>query len=348
MPGGLAPPPGPAEAGAETARSDGDPKAALLRGVLLPAVIAIVIGTVFVAVFLAAFHDPVPRDLPVGVVGSEQQVDQVRQAFAEQAPGRFAVSAVPDEAAAEDAVRHRDLYGVLVLGGGPPQLLTAGANGQGVAATLTGAFTPVAQQAGQQLQVQDLVPLADGDTRGLAIFYAAFGVVLGGFLFGIVSFQVAPKLPLRWRVLSVVLFGVVSGLAVALLADTGFGSVPAPFAEAALVVGLLATAIAATAAFVLRLIGAAGTFVTSVGLLVFGNATSTGNLPAEYLPSWMEPLAHVLPPGVAVRALRGASYFADDGVVPAVWVLAAWTVVPLLLIAVLDATGRRRARPAGA
>ena len=348
MPGGLAPPPGPAEVGAETERSHGNRAAALGRGVVLPAVIALVVGVVFVAVFIAGFHDPRPRDLPVGVVGTQQQVQQVRDAVAEAAPGRLAVRTVPDEAAARDAVLHRDLYGVLLLGGPQPRLLSAGANGQGVTQTLTGAFGPVAQQTGQQLQLEDLAPLASGDTRGLAIFYAAFGVVLGGFLYGVVAFQVAPRLTLRWRVTSIALFGAAGGVAVALLADTAYSSVPAPFWEVVAIVGLLGTSIAATATLVLRVVGAAGTFVTSVGLLIFGNATSTGNLPAEYLPSWMEPLAHVLPPGVAVRALRGASYFADDGVVPAVWVLAAWTVVPLLLIAVLDATGRRRARPAGA
>jgi hypothetical protein len=88
--------------------------------------------------------------------------------------------------------------------------------------------------------------------------------------------------------------------------------------------------------------------VLSIGLITLGNATSTGNLPAEYLPPWLHPLAYILPPGVAVRALRGATYFADDGVGQAVWVLGLWSVVPLALIGVLDALSRRRqnrARP---
>jgi hypothetical protein len=43
-----------------------------------------------------------------------------------------------------------------------------------------------------------------------------------------------------------------------------------------------------------------------------------------------------------VRALRGALYFRDDGVAQAWFVLTAWTVVPLALIALLDALSRRR------
>jgi hypothetical protein len=209
--------------------------------------------------------------------------------------------------------------------------------------TVTGAFTRAVQQAGQQLQVQDLRPLAPGDTRGLGIFYGAFGVVLGGFLFGITSYQAAPKLPLRWRLVSIGVFAVASGVLTAWAAAVAFAAIPAGFGVVAALVGLLALSIAATVALVLRLIGSAGTFLTSLGLVILGNATSTGNLPAEYLPPWLQPLSGVLPPGVAVRALRGATYFAGDGVARAVWVLALWSVVPLLLIAVVDEVSRRRA-----
>jgi hypothetical protein len=343
VPGGFAPPPGPARAGAETERSGGSPAAALARGVGMPALVATVIGLAFVVVFLDAFHDPQPHELPVAVVGSSQQVDAVTAAVQQAAPGHLQLRPVADEATARDAVLHADVYGALVLGGPAPRLLTAGAQGQGVTMTLTQAFTPVAQQAGQQLQVTDLQPLAPGDARGLGIFYGAFGVVLGGFLFGITSYNAAPLLPLRWRVVSILLFAVVSGLLVAWAADVLYAAVPAGFGMVALLVGLLATAVAAPAAFLLRAIGSGGTFVTSLGLITLGNATSTGNLPAQYLPPWMAPLAHVLPPGVAVRALRGATYFADDGVARACWVLGLWAVVPLLLIAALDAFRRRTA-----
>ena len=341
MPAGFTPPPGPAEAGVETERSAGSRPAALARGVGVPALVATVVGLAFVVVFLDAFHAAQPHDLPVGVVGSTQQVEQVRAALDDAAPGQFAVEGLPDEDAARTAVLHRDLFGVLVPGQ-PARLLSAGANGQGVTATLTEAFTPIAQQSGSQLQQEDLRPLAPGDTRGLGIFYAAFGVVLGGFLFGINSYAAAPKLPLRWRLLSIALFALVSGTLVAFAADVLFDAVPAGFGTVALLVGMLALATAAPAALVLRSIGSAGTFVTSLGLVILGNASSTGNLPAEYLPPWLAPLAGILPPGVAVRALRGATYFAGDGVAQALWVLAAWSVVPLLLIALLDAIGRRR------
>ncbi|MCZ2804012.1 hypothetical protein O2W18_02730 [Modestobacter sp. VKM Ac-2983] len=338
MPGGFSPPPGPAEAGVERERSGGSRTAALARGVGVPALVATLIGLAFVVVFLAAFHAAVPHDLPVAMVGSQQDVAAVTDALEERLPGRLAPRPLPDEAAARAAVRQADVYGALLLTGPQPQLLVAGAHGQGVTTTLTQAFQPITES----LQVEDVRPLSPGDTRGLGIFYGAFGVVLGGFLFGINSYQAAPKLPLRWRVVSILLFAVASGLLVAWAAGVLFDAIPADFGVLALLVGLLALAVAAPAALLLRAIGSGGTFVTSLGLIILGNATSTGNLPAAYLPPWMEPLAGILPPGVAVRALRGASYFADDGVARALWVLASWSIVPLLLIAVLDAVRRRR------
>jgi hypothetical protein len=120
VPAGFSPPPGPAEAGAETERSQGSVSAALLRGVGVPALVATLIGLAFVVVFLDAFHAAIPHDLPVGVVGPGQQVASVTAALAGTAPGQLAVRPLADEAAAREAVLHHDVYGALVLGGPAP------------------------------------------------------------------------------------------------------------------------------------------------------------------------------------------------------------------------------------
>lgn len=292
MPAGLQPPPGPAEGGAEARRSGGSPVKAFLRAVLGAPVVATLVGLAFVVVFLDAFHASRPHALPVAVVGTPQQLTQVSPALEKQAPGQFRVRRLPDEPAARTAVLHREVYGALVPGP-PPRLLVAGANGQAVTMTLTEAFSPMAQALGGVRRPQDLRPLAPGDTRGLGIFYGAFGVVLGGFIFGLLSYQAAPKLQLRWR-----------SWACGPWARGHVRALDRPDDAR--------------------------------------QRHQHGNLPAEYLPPWLHPLSFVLPPGVAVRALRGATYFAGDGVAQAAWVLALWSVVPLVLIGVLDAISRRR------
>src|SRR5947209_7354931 len=121
MPAGFQPPPGPAEPGAETERSQGSPVGAFLRAVLVPPAVATLVGLAFVVVFLDAFHRPQPHDLPVAVVGTQQQAAQLSGALEQQAPGHFRVRALPDEAAARRAVLHREVYGAL-LPGPPPRL----------------------------------------------------------------------------------------------------------------------------------------------------------------------------------------------------------------------------------
>ncbi|MGY1830670.1 hypothetical protein ACI8AA_09615 [Geodermatophilus sp. SYSU D01180] len=342
MPAGLAPPPGPADQAAEEERSDGSPARAGLRGIVLPAAVAVAIGTLLVAVYLAAFPTAAPHDLPVGIAGPAAEVDAVRQAVAEARPGAVRFIGLPGPGAAERAVTSGDVYAALVLGPPGPALLVAGAHGRAVTQDLTEVLVPaVSARAGAPPAVTDLAPPAAGDQRGRAIDHLAFGVVLGGFLFGITSYQVAPRQGLGLRLLSAVLFAAVAGLAGALLAGPVFAALPAGSWPVAGLVGLLALACGCAAALALRLLGGAGTFVATAVLLTVGAATSTGSFPAEYLPGWLEPLASVLPPGVAVRALRGLAYLDGDGVARAVWVLGLWCAVPLLLIALVDAAARR-------
>ena len=346
MPAGLAPPPGPADQRAEEERSDGSPAKAGLRGIGLPAVVAVAVGLLLVVVYLAAFPAAGPHDLPVGITGPAAVVDDVRAGVGRARPGALALEVLPGAAAAGRAVTSGEVHAALVLDG-PPRLLVAGAHGQPVTQDLTEIVGPVvAEAAGAQPAVTDLAPLADGDRRGRAIDHTAFGVVLGGFLFGITSYQAAPKLRLRLRLLSAVLFAAAAGLLGALLSVTVFAALPAGFWPVAGLVALLALACGAAAALALRVLGGAGTFVATAVLLTLGAATSTGSLPAQYLPGWLEPLASVLPPGVAVRALRGLAYLGGDGVGRAVWVLGLWCAVPLLLVALADAVERRRARTA--
>ncbi|MGY1770469.1 hypothetical protein [Blastococcus sp. SYSU D00813] len=341
MPAGLEPPPGPADQAAEEERSDGSPLKAGLRGIGLPALVAVAVGALLIAVYLAAFPAAEPHGLPVGVVGADPQVAEVQRALDRDRPGALALERLDDAAAAERAVASGDVYGALVLGGPAPQLLVAGAHGQPVTQDLSDTLGPVVQQAGP-LTVTDVAPLAAGDERGRAIDHTAFGVVLGGFLFGITSYQAAPKQRLRLRLLSALLFAAAAGVVGATLAVTASDALPAGWWTVAGLVALLALASGAASALALRLLGAAGTFVATAVLLTIGAATSTGSYPAEYLPGWLEPLAHVLPPGVAVGALRGAAYLSGHGVGSGVVVLALWSVVPFAVIAVLDAVSRRR------
>lgn len=296
-------------------------------------------------VFLAAFASPEPHNLPVGIVGSEQQAAAVEQGVDKNAPGKVEFTTYSSTTQAQDAIKDRTVFGAYVLDtdGKTAQLYYAGANGPGVTSTLEGIFGGVAQNSDTTLKTEDVVPAASGDTRGLGIFYAGFGIVLGAFLFALISAQMAPALQLRLRMLSIAIFAVLGGTAVALIArSTGFSVLPGNLAANISVIGLLAGAVSAGTLLLLRLGRQAGTLLASLIMLIIGNATSSGVLPAAYLPDWLHPFSAILPAGLGLRALFGESYFNNDGYVSGLILLTVWIVASLGIIAAMDVAADRR------
>lgn len=101
-----------------------------LKAVLMPVAIVLVIGSIFVSVYLAAFHAPRPHDLPVAVVGAAQETQRVADGLERGVPGGFEVKQYADESTARHAVQDRAVYAAYVTGtSGSPELLYAGANG---------------------------------------------------------------------------------------------------------------------------------------------------------------------------------------------------------------------------
>ncbi|MGW6487762.1 ABC transporter permease [Streptomyces sp. NPDC055056] len=310
------------------------PRSGAARAMLLPVAVVLLIGTVFVSVYLAAFHAPRPHDLHVGTteVGSRQE--QLREDLAHAVPGGFALETFPDAQAARHAVQDRTVYAAYL---GQGKLLYGSANGAAVTGTVTAAFGPAARAEHHALSVEDVVPAAPGDTRGLTVFYAAFGLVLAGYLFGMTTYQLAPRLEYRHRMASLALFGVVGGVVVTAVAGgPGFGALPGPFLPLALVVALMGAAVGATTMVLLRVFGPAGVSLASILMLILGNSTSGGIMPPAYLPAWLRPLSEILPVGVGVRAMEGLSRFQDDGLTQALVILPLWVVGAALVLYLKD------------
>ncbi|MET8028506.1 ABC transporter permease [Streptomyces avermitilis] len=300
------------------------PRPGTSRAVLLPVAVVLLIGTVFVSVYLAAFHAPRPHELRVGTTEIGTHQAHLRQDLARVVPDGFTLETYPDESTAREAVQDRSVYAAYL---GKGKLLYGSANGAAVTATVTTAFSSVAHAEHHDLSVEDVAPAAAGDTRGLSVFYAAFGLVLAGYLFGMTTYQLAPRLQYRWRMASLALFGVVGGLVVTAIAGSaGFGALPGPFLPLAVVVALMGAAVGATTMVLLRLFGPAGVSLASILLLILGNSSSGGIMPPAYLPAWLRPLSEILPVGVGVRAMQGLSRFQDDGLSRALVILPLWVL----------------------
>lgn len=313
------------------------------RAVVLPVAVVLLIGTVFVSVYLAAFHAPRPHELPVGTTEIGTHQTHLRQDLARAIPGGFTLKTYPDEATARRAVQDRSVYAAYL---GKGNLLYGSANGAAVTATVTTAFGSVAHAEHRHLSVEDVAPAAAGDTRGLSVFYAAFGLVLAGYLFGMTTYQLAPRLQYRWRMASLALFGVIGGIVIAVIGGSaGFGALPGPFLLLALVIALMGAAVGATTMVLLRLCGPAGVSLASILLLILGNSSSGGIMPPAYLPAWLRPLSETLPIGVGVRAMQGLSGFENDGLARALVILPLWVLAAAAVLYLKDVF--RRDAPSG-
>jgi ABC-type multidrug transport system permease subunit len=146
---------------------------------------------------------------------------------------------------------------------------------------------------------------------------------------------------------SLALFGAIGGIMVAVIGGSvGFGALPGASLPLALVVALMGAAVGGTTMVLLRLFGSAGVSLASILLLILGNASSGGVLPAAYLPSWLHPLSEVLPVGVGVRAMQGLSGFQNDGLTRALVILPLWVLGAVAVLYLKDVF--RREAPSAA
>ncbi|WP_348788376.1 ABC transporter permease [Leifsonia sp. NPDC080035] len=305
-----------------------------------------------VVVLLLAFLWPTVtssvKDLPIAIAGPAAQVSAVEKQLDAAADGAFDVTAVSTRQDAVDRIRTRDVYGAIILGD-KPEVLTASANGAAVTQLLTGVAGTLQEQANAQaaaavkqaiaagrapagtaaptitVPVTDVVPLASTDSRGVGLTAAAFPLVLGGMIGGLlISLLVAGS----WRRLTVVAaYAAVGGLAIVGIMQGWFGILQGSFWLNALAVGL---SLFATAAFIVgmnALLGRPGIAVGAVLTVLVGNPISSAAQPLQFLVGPWGEIGQWFVPGASVTLLRDLSYFPDASTAFPWLVLLGWAAV---------------------
>ncbi|WP_432791349.1 ABC transporter permease [Brevibacterium sp. K11IcPPYGO002] len=204
---------------------------------------------------------------------------------------------------------------------------------------------PVASaQEVPQVTITDVVPLSDDDPSGAGLAIAGLPLTLGGIIGGVLtSMGIRSR---RMRLVGTLVYGIVGGLALALIMQTWFGILQGDFAINALAIGL---SIAATVGLIngfVSLIGPAGIAVGAVLTMFIGNPIASLNQPKEFLAgSWGE-IGQFFVPGAAGTLLRDLSYFPDAPLALQWWVLSAWLAVGIALILVGHVIAHRKAHAA--
>ena len=302
-------------------------KDAISRRTVLLVLGVLAVQIAFIASYVGAFHQPTPHQIGIGVVGPDQVVQQL------DASDELSASAMT-EAEARARLAKGELAAALVVntGGTQDTLLTATARGASLATAVQAVAEQAEAQQGRTVTVEDVVPLEEGDARGMSGFYLVIGWLVGGYLvaslLGVAKgARPANRRRAAIRLGAMVPYAVASGLTGALVVDQGFGALTGHYWAVA-GVGTLLVLSSATVTMALQvLFGTIGIGLTVLLFVVLGNPSAGGAYQAELLPGLWRGIGEWLPNGAGTSALREIVYFGGHGAAGHIWLIVAYAVV---------------------
>jgi hypothetical protein len=308
----------------------------------------IVVLTVVLAILAIAFALPAarskPHGIPIGAAGPMAASGQVADILEQHAPGAFAITYYPGEAALRDAIRNRDVYGGIAFGTDDSTLLIATGGSPMVAQMLTQIGNGIAQQARMPLRTEDLAPPTADDPRGAGLAASALPITLAGLL-PAVALVLLLKREVWTRFTAAVVFAAVAGTTIAALLRYVFGSIDQNVwgVAAGLTLGLLAAGLSMLGLG--SLFGRVGLAIGALVALLLGNPLSGLTSAPQMLPSGWGTLGQWLPQGATATLLRSTAFFDGAGATTAIVVLTCWAVAGATLV-VFAAVRQRRSVPA--
>ena len=328
-----------------------------LTGMVLPVFFVIA----FTLCFVSAFQSPAPHGVSVAVAGPTAQTAPLRAGLARAAGPAFAVTAVPNLAAAARQVRDQDLYGAYVPAApGKPAatVIVSSASGVPVAATVQTLFRAVAARQGVRLAVLDVRPLPAADRDGDSLFFFLVGCSVAGFMAIAATGAYARELRPRHRWPLIAAGSAAIPVLAYLLAGPGLGAISGPAGAIVALLGagaLYVFTVAAIARGLQVILGQAilglAAILTFLATFVMLNFPSSGGaISPVLLPTFWHVLNRFWIGAAAFDAFRSIIYLGGHGAGTDLLKLLAWLGVGVMLLA-LPATRKiapRRERHAPA
>lgn len=312
-----------------------------MRKVVWISVGVLILQLGFIASYVAAFHQPTPREIPIAVVAEQGIPAGVDTDTVDKLNG---IDGTPLQARAvastEDAralIRDREVLGAYVLSAsGTDTLITASAAGSSISAALESIFTQVEQSQNRQFVVRDDIPVGIHDNRGLSGFYLSVGWVVGGYLLAAaIGLLVGAPKSRRDAAAQLGIFAgysILSGALGAFIVTSLLGT----FAGHWFPLWLLGTGVVfATSVFTLGLRAAIGVAAVPIAIIVFvilGNPSAGGAFGPYVLPEFYAAVGRWITPGIGTEGVRSIVYFSGNGLGQPALALAVYAVVGIALL----------------
>lgn len=204
-----------------------------------------------------------------------------------------------------------------------------GEQGAQAAAQLEQMKAQAEQASAMAVKTTAVVPLSENDSSGSGIAIAAFPLVMGGTIGGVLSLTLIKGTWRRFATAS--LYAVIAGAVTALILNVWFGFIPGDFATLWAAFG--ATYLA-TASFMIGmgalLVPAAGLGLGAVVTMFIGNPISGASMPSAFLPGAWGAIGQMMVPGASSTLLRSIAYFPEAATSGQWLVLGSWIACGLL------------------
>ena len=279
--------------------------------------------------YMDAGHQPVATNMPFGVTGPSPILTKVEQGYS------LKVTQYPTESAVKTAIGQAKIQGGLIPAGTSNTLIVAPSGSDLAPLDIAAHFDRAARSVGQPLRVQQYqpTPLAKKDPFGIVPSLLMLPLLVGGYVGAAMLLNATGKAAAHWRVAIVSGYAIVAGLSVDLIVGVGLQGFPSDkFWIVWPILSLIMAAVALIAALLQKLIGAAGTLLTVVVVVLFGNPSSGGANGVFYLPTFWRDIGPYLPPRNAYILLHNTIYFSGHGITQALLVLSLYAGVSALIL----------------
>ncbi|RNI23317.1 DUF3533 domain-containing protein [Flexivirga caeni] len=312
-----------------------------LRRITAPRTLALLVGVLvlqlgFILSYVGAFHAPRPQHIPISIAAGAQSAHLVEQINGiDGTPLR--AHAAADETSARESVTSGDRSAALVMNphSTTDTLYVASGGGAAVVTAVEQVVGQVESSQHRSATTVDLVPLQAHDARGLTGFYLVIGWIVGGYLvaaaIGVMSGgRVRNLAEAGGRILLVVPYSIVSGLAGALIVDQWLSALTGHFAALWGVGTLLVLSSAVITLFMDALVGTVGIGVTILIFVVLGNPSAGGPYQYDLLPAFWRTIGPFIPNGAGTTAVRDIVYFGGRGIGGPMLCLVAYILIGII------------------